>query len=824
MGQSQNKSSKSIEDILKQTNVELTSMWAKLASLISVYEDIQWKEASAKARELLEDKENAIAYLKEVRAIVNPQRKEKAATTKKSTQKKGKTKRDRFSSNYRRLLKIAPKLEEELLSERELYGKSKVTGYQDFNLELLSKNKRGYYLSMSHYYKQNGDLISDPDMVILVNIETKTVEALTFQNAIVYTEVYDNYMKPKLVNNKEKRSQNAFLETWLTNLINQGHQIEFEEDEDDTEIIEPTTDKVDDTIEDVKFLTDMEPYALDEKSKLHIMSLIGQMTFEDAAKGLVDFDSSTKSAMGKFIRKGIEERLNFLAAESEKSETNQPDVSFMDDKVISEIRTTVETTILDTAINMVLDDLKSEEPKLRAVARYFYVKRINDSPLGIQLVYPTQDEIKKDYEKLVERITKVASAEILAENMAIENTQNDESVAETVKHWTKLASVIQKVEGLTFEKAKEKALKLKESGEAENYVLTAFNRQSLSGVNQLYKLNYQQLLRLIPMLAIGDIKDASGTIKRDRDEDLLSLKFEGMEPISKTVGTLSIQKIKKNDIQIIAINKAAKKIWLLSRNGDFESKTNYDLNSASADEKLKANKELGNWLKVQLHYGFGGIDKRSPKSDDFEHPVAILLKEHPIVIEWSEGLQQENIALASLEKLELKLKKANYPKERGQGYSKTKVWFRDYPNYVRIDLSKNESDYDPSGMNLLEWLEKGDPSFNWKQFSETTINNDPQEEDSDDEVNKKIPDFEVGKVKLVEAHIKAGLTQKDIDKLNKVKRGLTITAVTNMKNNTESFFADMSQQAMKPGLRISKTGKLYRENRSNRSDLTDGGL
>lgn len=91
-------------------------------------------------------------------------------------------------------------------------------------------------------------------------------------------------------------------------------------------------------------------------------------------------------------------------------------------------------------------------------------------------------------------------------------------------------------------------------------------------------------------------------------------------------------------------------------------------------------------------------------------------------------------------------------------------------------------------------------------------------------MNTEIPDFEVGKVKLVAAHIKAGLDQEDIDWINKNQRGMTITPVVHMNNKTKSFEVDMGKQALKPGFRISKTGKLYREYRSNRSDLTDQGL
>jgi uncharacterized protein YqiB (DUF1249 family) len=742
MEQSKNKNGKSLDDILQQTDNELTGSWAKLASLIMAYEGIEWNKSSVKARDLLKDNSaKALGYLKEVRAVFIPKQKTKAETP------KTKVRREREFMNYRRLLKIAPELEMMLLSGNTVYGKSKVTGYMDFNLELLNQNKRGYYVSISHYYKQNGDMVADPDMVIRVDIEHEFIEALTFQNSITYNEVYDNYMNPQSVKPKEKQSQNAFLDTWLRNLVKQGHQIEFEEFEEDEPFVEKKT----------------------------------------------------------VSKEKIKEK---------ESKSEELDLSFMDKKVVSEIRETAEKSSLENIIQTFTSKGKGEKSKMRSVAQYFFIKRLNESSLGVTIEYPTYGEIRQDYEKLVKEQKESTKVDESAENLANKTVIDDSNIAETAKSWTKLASVIQKVEGLEYEKAKRKALELKKSKKAEDYVIRAFNRKSVSGVNQLYKLNYQKLLRLIPSLANGVIEDKSGVIKIKKEKDVL--KFEGMESISKTVQTLSIQKVKKKGIQIIAVNRIGRKIWLLSRNDDFDNKSNYDHATASTEDKLKANQKLSSWLKTMLHYNFEQSDKNNLKSEEFEHPVAVLLEKHPIVIEWSEGSSEENIVIQSLEELHTKLRSFKYPKKTNQGYTKTKVWFRNYETSVRIDLSKNKGDFDPKNGNLLDWLKDGDPNFDWSQFSKS--------KKEKDKVDKKIPDFEVGKVKLVEAHIKAGIDQADIDWINKNKRGLTITPLSNMKNKTKDFGADSTKQALKPGFRISKTGKLYSENRSNRSDLTDGGL
>lgn len=107
------------------------------------------------------------------------------------------------------------------------YAKSLSSGYMDLVLEALPhwdnyQGKAGYALSMVHYFEQNGDLCQDPEMVILIHPEQRMVEALTWQSAMppVYQEVYPS---EGMVDLRAKKEQNAFLRTWLNNLIEQGH-------------------------------------------------------------------------------------------------------------------------------------------------------------------------------------------------------------------------------------------------------------------------------------------------------------------------------------------------------------------------------------------------------------------------------------------------------------------------------------------------------------------------------------------------------------------------------------------------------------------------
>lgn len=102
-----------------------------------------------------------------------------------------------------------------------------------------------------------------------------------------------------------------------------------------------------------------------------------------------------------------------------------------------------------------------------------------------------------------------------------------------------------------------------------------------------------------------------------------------------------------------------------------------------------------------------------------------------------------------------------------------------------------------------------------------------EEPDENDEhyINKDIPDFEPGKVKLTEAHEKRGVTQKIIDRINDTKEGVTLFPRSkDMIANTRNKATDKAIKAKKPGFRLSATGKFYYEGRSNRADRTKRGL
>ena len=152
-----------------------------------------------------------------------------AERTRKRLERMGKqpVKMQPYSAIYTKLNKLVPDLVENL-EKGKTYGKSKLDSeaLMDLNFDLLYKDEEGrYIIALSHYYKQAGDLIADPDMQIRIDPEMETAEALSYQDTYGYHEVYLKKDGKDFVNQQQKKEQNKFLSQWLTNALKQGHII-----------------------------------------------------------------------------------------------------------------------------------------------------------------------------------------------------------------------------------------------------------------------------------------------------------------------------------------------------------------------------------------------------------------------------------------------------------------------------------------------------------------------------------------------------------------------------------------------------------------------
>ncbi len=101
-------------------------------------------------------------------------------------------------------------------------AKSKSGGFMDLNFDLLVNDGQTLRIALAHNYVVNGDCCADPDMELRINLQTERVEAMTFQNALVYQDAGDG------AEGREARlggQLDRFLHQWLTNLKEQGHSL-----------------------------------------------------------------------------------------------------------------------------------------------------------------------------------------------------------------------------------------------------------------------------------------------------------------------------------------------------------------------------------------------------------------------------------------------------------------------------------------------------------------------------------------------------------------------------------------------------------------------
>ncbi len=101
--------------------------------------------------------------------------------------------------------------------------KMKSGAYMDLNLDFLISTEKGVVIAMAHNYKQNGDVMADPDMEIRTVKNLKMFEALSFKqdSTGTYQQVYTDETET-ILNPQIKKDLNIFLNTWLNNLIAQG--------------------------------------------------------------------------------------------------------------------------------------------------------------------------------------------------------------------------------------------------------------------------------------------------------------------------------------------------------------------------------------------------------------------------------------------------------------------------------------------------------------------------------------------------------------------------------------------------------------------------
>lgn len=121
--------------------------------------------------------------------------------------------------NFLKLLELLPDLERLRTGD---HRRLEAPGFMTLSVDVLHRDGPRLLLALAHYFELNGDLVPDPDMELRVDLENRTVEALTYQDLRRFDRVDDGQGR---VRSDLERSLNDFLSLWLSNLHAQGHRV-----------------------------------------------------------------------------------------------------------------------------------------------------------------------------------------------------------------------------------------------------------------------------------------------------------------------------------------------------------------------------------------------------------------------------------------------------------------------------------------------------------------------------------------------------------------------------------------------------------------------
>jgi len=122
-------------------------------------------------------------------------------------------------ANYKRILDLLPNVQS---MEQGSAVKMKADQFQDLCIDVIQQQGTVTQISMAHYYEQNGDLVPDPDMEIMLMHVTRMALPVHFQNAFAYRVCVEG---TRVINGREFADQSSFLSMWLRNIKAQGHQL-----------------------------------------------------------------------------------------------------------------------------------------------------------------------------------------------------------------------------------------------------------------------------------------------------------------------------------------------------------------------------------------------------------------------------------------------------------------------------------------------------------------------------------------------------------------------------------------------------------------------
>lgn len=124
---------------------------------------------------------------------------------------------DIYEGNYRRLLRLAPELEQ--MSGTVV---SRVSGALDLYMTVLERSKYTTTLSLTYLFNEKGSFIAEPDSRVRVYHDARVVEVLTHRRRKRPHHSHRHRARPRQ-ELEHRWESNRFLQKWLGFCQRQGH-------------------------------------------------------------------------------------------------------------------------------------------------------------------------------------------------------------------------------------------------------------------------------------------------------------------------------------------------------------------------------------------------------------------------------------------------------------------------------------------------------------------------------------------------------------------------------------------------------------------------
>jgi hypothetical protein len=94
-------------------------------------------------------------------------------------------------------------------------------GYMPVHVECLQESSLGLHFSIAHYYESNGDMVPDPDCVVIRRADGSWAPS-SFQNSIAYRSAVTFHDDGTIeVDEREQRELTRFVNVWMKNVSEQ---------------------------------------------------------------------------------------------------------------------------------------------------------------------------------------------------------------------------------------------------------------------------------------------------------------------------------------------------------------------------------------------------------------------------------------------------------------------------------------------------------------------------------------------------------------------------------------------------------------------------